>query len=261
MVAVMKMSFTRLVLLVAAAILITAGPAGAAEGEGVKPTYYLNEKILNLVFMAGESMAVDGGTLIRKDAGELNLPGGQIVACDVVGPCNYSAHFTTAVAPGKYPAAAFIKNFNDGDRRTALAAVFFSAAKAARWELAVTSRADPAELKAGEFFGYPVDAGTGGFMSAEAAAYYEKSIDWPSGGVVSRQLLNKFEEADKIKDYTPVINLVIDSKNDLNLIAVHSGYGDGYYPSYFGYDADGRICCLVTDFLIFDEKQAAGAGD
>jgi Protein of unknown function (DUF4241) len=33
-----------------------------------------------------------------------------------------------------------------------------------------------------------------------------------------------------------------------------SGYGDGTYPSYIGYDEYGKICRLVTDFLIMDSE-------
>jgi hypothetical protein len=34
------------------------------------------------------------------------------------------------------------------------------------------------------------------------------------------------------------------------VIAFTAGYGDGEYPSYWGRDDAGQICCFVTDFLI-----------
>ena len=37
--------------------------------------------------------------------------------------------------------------------------------------------------------------------------------------------------------------------------AFSSGYGDGAYPSYFGFDEDGKPCVLVTDFLVLEEQK------
>jgi Protein of unknown function (DUF4241) len=34
-----------------------------------------------------------------------------------------------------------------------------------------------------------------------------------------------------------------------------SGFGDGYYASYFGYDGEGELVALMTDFLVVDWKQ------
>ena len=35
-----------------------------------------------------------------------------------------------------------------------------------------------------------------------------------------------------------------------NLIAFSSGWGDGSYASFFGYDAHDNLVCLVTDFRV-----------
>ncbi|MEH6980177.1 DUF4241 domain-containing protein, partial [Bacillus pseudomycoides] len=32
------------------------------------------------------------------------------------------------------------------------------------------------------------------------------------------------------------------------------GYGDGFYPSYWGFDENGKIVSLVTDFQVLYEK-------
>ncbi len=36
----------------------------------------------------------------------------------------------------------------------------------------------------------------------------------------------------------------------MNVIACFSGYGDGFYPSWWGYDEAKGICALVTDFFV-----------
>ena len=41
-----------------------------------------------------------------------------------------------------------------------------------------------------------------------------------------------------------------------NIICFSSGWGDGSYASYFGFDADGRPSALVTDFAVLFGKEA-----
>ncbi|MDG6894955.1 hypothetical protein A6A20_04775 [Volucribacter amazonae] len=41
---------------------------------------------------------------------------------------------------------------------------------------------------------------------------------------------------------------------DLIVPMVSSGWGDGYYPVYFGYDAQGEVCEVLVDFLLFEEE-------
>ena len=36
---------------------------------------------------------------------------------------------------------------------------------------------------------------------------------------------------------------------DCNLPIFASGWGDGYYPVYFGYDAKGKICAVYVRFI------------
>ena len=36
---------------------------------------------------------------------------------------------------------------------------------------------------------------------------------------------------------------------DCNLPIFHSGWGDGYYPVYFGYDATGEVCAVYVRFI------------
>jgi hypothetical protein len=40
---------------------------------------------------------------------------------------------------------------------------------------------------------------------------------------------------------------------DANLIAFSTGWGEGDYISYWGYDEKDQVCCLVIDFALFDD--------
>jgi Protein of unknown function (DUF4241) len=35
---------------------------------------------------------------------------------------------------------------------------------------------------------------------------------------------------------------------DVNAAMFHSGWGDGFYSSWFGFDAEGKVAALLTDF-------------
>ncbi|MBE9105062.1 DUF4241 domain-containing protein [Nostoc cf. edaphicum LEGE 07299] len=53
------------------------------------------------------------------------------------------------------------------------------------------------------------------------------------------------------KNYRPTwdwTNICIDKSTQLNIIAFSSGYGDGIYPTYFGYDTEDKIVNIVTEF-------------
>ena len=46
------------------------------------------------------------------------------------------------------------------------------------------------------------------------------------------------------------IDGLVDEATGANVITVSSGWGDGVYPTFVGFAADGTICGFVTDFLV-----------
>jgi hypothetical protein len=47
---------------------------------------------------------------------------------------------------------------------------------------------------------------------------------------------------------------IVDERTGANIIGVSSCCGDGRYPTFVGYDADGQLTSLVTDFLVVPDK-------
>ncbi|WP_253946621.1 DUF4241 domain-containing protein [Priestia filamentosa] len=45
-------------------------------------------------------------------------------------------------------------------------------------------------------------------------------------------------------------NLILDEEYNLNALIFSSGYGDGFYASYWGINEKGNVVSLVTDFNI-----------
>lgn len=220
----------------------------------------LSQADYNIIF---ENSLVEGVPVETLNIGELNVPTGRIVVCDpLVVPDMPPLNKT--VSPGKYPIKIFIaKTKNSGDRY-ALAKLEFSSKKADKWVLAVRDGEDISELKEDDdFFGFPVDAGLGGFFDYKSGLEYNKFIDEfmeknPRGNMYDDFFAAEFKknavEPNNPDDYGDWINFKIPN-TDLNITMFHSGYGDGTYPAYWGMTKNNEIVSLVIDFFVLLEKK------
>ena len=48
-------------------------------------------------------------------------------------------------------------------------------------------------------------------------------------------------------------DIVMDEKTDLNMIVFASGWNDGTFPTYFGFDENNKLSRLVTDFMVLEK--------
>lgn len=193
-------------------------------------------------------------TFKQYNLGNLVLNSGRLVACDpLVFPD--SEPFAVSLPPGRYPVILSVahihkNNERNPDERVAYAMLKLSQAPAIRWELATLSHQKISTLKEGEFFGYPVDSGTGCFMDEEAGKIIDDSIY--SDETYENSLIDKLE-CELEKNYKPTwcwAVFCVDRTSQANVIAFSSGWGDGIYASYLGYDAKDKISAVVTDFCI-----------
>lgn len=178
--------------------------------------------------------------------GQLKITSGKIVACDPL--VFHKKAFEQTVEAGKYPLFVW---FNE-EEQIAAAQLKFSETTPVRWELAIKPGEKLDELEKGEVFGYPVDTGLGCFADIEAINNLEK---------METELQKKLGE-DFISLYDDLIDDVLTQNDDvwgdlkvcentdLNIILFSSGYGDGFYATYWGFDEEDRIVSLVTDFDI-----------
>ncbi len=185
-------------------------------------------------------------------AGEVTLPTGQVVGCDPLAHSGDAPPFTVTVSPGKYPLRAWVavlcRGDSERDRRVAALQLIVRDEPAARWPPALVEGQDPATLGEDEYFGYPVDAGTG--TLADLAAV-QALATWDY-----QQLEDVYIPAQL--PGTPVPGLVAattDNRTGANVITVTSGWGDGQYPTFTGYTAEGHISSFVTDFLVVPARQ------
>jgi hypothetical protein len=92
-----------------------------------------------------------------------------------------------------------------------------------------------------EIHGYGVDVGYGSFMDLEAVHLLRAKMDEDD-----RYHDRIFELAEE--NEPEWANMVLDPGTGLNFVVFQTGFGDGLYFSYWGYDKLGKITCLVTDF-------------
>jgi hypothetical protein len=209
----------------------------------------------NRAFTPGSIFRWSGGdTAISSliDAGQLVLPSGGVIACD---PGLMAGHpaltpFEPACPPGSYPVSLAVLTFQDDDiarQRVACARLQLSAAPVARWEPALRAGQDQSTLAIGQFFGFDVDTGLGCLLDFTALNEIWKQ---PGKDFYSATILPALPADARQLAWS---NISTDEKSGANVIVYASGFGDGSYASYWGFDAQGHRCCLVTDFDLLTE--------
>jgi hypothetical protein len=164
-------------------------------------------------------------------AGTLRMPTGRLIACDPTWR-DWGDPFAVTAPPGDYPVSLSVVRFSDDPEhiRVAAAKLAIRDMPAATWEMALLAGEDPRILGDGGFFGFGVDRATGCFVDVSAAGS-----------------LDRFKEGFVLEgEHTELA----DPESGANLIAYHSGWGDGSYPTWIGRDGTGEVVCFVSDMLV-----------
>jgi len=228
-------------------------PAGMRPWHPPRP---LQPGPLDLLFSPGTRLEVSsseaipgvGGivTVQVSQIGMLRMPSGALIACDpgylyeppgLVETYAYQqSHqpFSATAAPGEYPVmlSAFRWLAGSGPIEAAVK-VWVGDGQVTSWEMALRPGEDLRTLPDDGFFGFGVDSGTGCFYDASAA---------PALAPLAEGFVLGHETTAEITD----------QESGANLIAFHSGWGDGSYPVWIGRTAAGDIACFIADMLLFD---------
>ncbi len=211
---------------------------------------YINEKLMKAI-RTGETAqfftdSEHKQSIEVQELGMLNLPTGKIIANDPL-TAYQDSPFKDSVLAGVYPVYIYIHNI-DNDKRVGFAEIRFSKNMPIKFEVALAEGEtddDLKELGEDEFLGYGVDSGTGGFM--DEATY--KMLEALEDGFES--LDDELE--DSYVDTYSTANVAFPN-TDNNIVAFSSGFGDGAYPTFWGFDEAGQRCCLITDFITVDPE-------
>jgi hypothetical protein len=221
-------------------LLLAAACAQPKQDSRLNPS-----PLIGRAFEADATARVEGrpAQLSVVSIGDLDVPSGRIVACDPF-ICDQMQPFTRKVPTGRFPVQLAITRAPSGDQRVAFARILFSDRPAKRWELALPPGESLDGSQTNYAFGYGVDTGTGSFMDAAVYGPYMAAIAHKSSVDQLVAALNAAPDVPRtwlLRPFGPG-----------NVAMYSSGFGDGYYMSFFGLDEAGQVVSLTTDFSVID---------
>ena len=184
------------------------------------------------------------------DAGKIVLPTGKIVACDPL-LTNDMKPFSLEFPKGEFP--VLVHKERDSNC-IAYVEIIFGEEKVVHWEMATTSDQNISDLKGEEIFGYPVESGMGGFMDLETQdclnhletrLFHRKGAEFMG---IYEEFFHEhfFDDNGAIDQYCFVKP---DEEKPGNIFAFETGYGEGFYASYIGYNKENKPQKLITEFI------------
>ena len=193
------------------------------------------------------------------DIGAVHFPSGTIFACDPLVELEDTPPFIQTIPAGTYPVKICVVPSEKYGDRYACVKVEVSGETPVRYELGVTGQEDlNEELGEDDYFGFGVDAGMGCVADIQTQAafktYWAKRLEEdPDIDPYNDLFCDLLEENAKAhpkyqSSYGDWLNWAVPD-TDCNLPIFASGWGDGYYPVYFGYDAKGEICAVYVRFI------------
>lgn len=200
------------------------------------------------------------------EIGNIHFPTGTVFACDPMIELEDAFPYIQKVPVGTYPVKICVVPSEKYGDRYACVKVEISAKKPSRYEMGMTGkeRLDE-ELKDGDFFGFGVDAGMGCIADIQTQREYkkywqkrcEKEPDIDSYDDLFCELLEEsYKENPKYQcQYGDWANWTVPG-TDCNILIFSSGWGDGLYPCYFGYDENHKICGIYILFIDIETEYA-----
>ena len=193
------------------------------------------------------------------DIGAVHFPSGTIFACDPLVELEDTPPFIQTIPAGTYPVKICVVPSEKYGDRYACVKVEVSREKPVRYELGMVGNENlDAALGDDDYFGFGVDAGMGCIADIQTQAafktYWAKRLEEdPDIDPYNDLFCDLLEENAKAHpkyqgDYGDWLNWTVPD-TDCNLPIFASGWGDGYYPVYFGYDAKGEVCAVYVRFI------------
>ncbi|WP_342238026.1 DUF4241 domain-containing protein [Inquilinus sp. OTU3971] len=178
--------------------------------------------------------------------GDLDIPSGRMVVCDPFA-CEPGIPFTRRVPTGRFPVQLAVTRTPSGEQRVAYARVLFSDRPAVRWEMALPPGESLDGSQTDYAFGFPVETGTGSFMDAAVQGPY---LTAAADRNTKQQLIAALNERQ-----ASGVAWLVRPFGPGSIAMFETGFGDGYYISYFGLDDAGRIVSLTADLGVIERPR------
>ncbi|MBL1219789.1 DUF4241 domain-containing protein [Chryseobacterium sp. L7] len=193
---------------------------------------------------------VENPLLESFEVGKLYLSSGKLVACDPL-ITNDMLPFSTEFPKGNF---SVLLHKERESNCVAYAEIIFSNAEISEWKMAVTEGQNVKDLAEEEIFGYPVESGMGCLMDVdtqnslnelEKRLYHSKGADFM--GIYEEFFHDYFfDEKGAIDQYA---FLKPADEHPGTIFAFETGYGEGFYASYIGYDQNHKPVKIITEFI------------
>lgn len=207
-------------------------------------------------FDDGDTVTALGYDIVirRRNAGHLELPSGELVACD---PLTFldTEPFAIEVEPGSYPVLLFVAELRD-DTQLAYAMLEISREPTVRWRRARVQGDEETSLLDLPDAGFPVESSIAAFMDAHTAGvlmnYTQTADDDEFPRALHGALARQRKQGGNWANLNLRRNLNLAIAEDLNIIAFEAGSGTELYESWIGLDEADEITRVVTDFRVLN---------
>lgn len=206
-------------------------PGAKALNYQVKANSFPNvfEQAFNKDFLFASP---DSFSFKSYEVGKINIESGKVTACDPVVIQDAGA-FAQLFPKGKYPVEAAMTQ-----GRIAYCRIKFSNEPVKKWYAALMPGQDSIDITSDKIHCFGVDAGQAFFADEKAV----RAFDYKNDDVWK----DAFIDASEKSHYTAYMY----DFGSHNLAVFATGYGDGCYACYIGYDSTGKVCRLLADFQI-----------
>ena len=203
--------------------------------------------LFETAFIKGTTQSVNNTTLnlYGITIGKIKVVSGHLIACDPLHIDEYGIPFTQVFPTGEFPVQLSIARSND-EGLIAFARIKFSEEPVQKWQFALLKGQEPLPVGGADIHGFGVDGSVGIFVDKEAI----KFLDIEALTNMDTEL---YKEMDK--HYHKTWRYAIYNFGQHNLASFTTGFGDGSYATYIGFDANGKPCRLLSDFGLFDWRK------
>lgn len=206
-----------------------------------------------------------GKKLFLFSMGTVTFPTGKIIVCD---PLVYldknTVPYREKVPVGTFMLETLAAEMEEGNFRYIATRIRFAEEEAAYYELALTGTEDLSDWKNFDYIGFAVDAGLATVADVKVRdAYCKFESDWyeknPEGNIYDDFFADIFaksyEAAPRFqREGGDWINFTIPGTS-YRFPMIQSGFGDGCYPVYFGYDRAGNLCRMVMEYICCEPEE------
>jgi hypothetical protein len=203
--------------------------------------------------------AVQDKNLFVLPMGEVNFPTGEILVRD---PLVYlhrgEKPYFQKVPTGRYNIETLVAELEEDHYRYVATRIAFNQNRPIVYRQALKGDEDLTGLNENSIFGFAVDAGLATIVdikTLEAFCDFEEA--WyknnPGGNIYDDFFADEFSRSYEInpayqRSGGDWINFKLPG-TDLSIPMIQSGFGDGLYPVYFGYDENDLVCEVVIEYI------------